>query len=158
MKKLSILLSLAIPFFILSCGGGSSNEEGNTKEEEVKVEKKTTSLSDKDNMMNRLEELNISIPNEMTFVEIKKAYGGGYSVQFISEGISEETRTMLDDWYKEQCENLVNDGWMKRNIRDNEEMMGIVANQDIFIKSSDGIDISTSFDTEKNSYSVFVKP
>ena len=155
MKNRLNILILVLPVLLFSCGGESTTEDSeNTKTE---VTRKTTSLSDKDNMMARLGELNIKLPAEMDFVEIKKN-SGEYTAHFIATDLDEAASTKLTEWYEEQCQAFATDGFIRRNIQDNEEMMGMIINHDIFISSSDGIDFSSVLDPNEKTFKVYIQP
>ena len=159
MKKTTLLLAIILSVFIWSCGGSGSEEN------KIKSEKgKTYSLKTKEGMMKKLQEFNINIPENLSFIEIKKE-ATQYTAKFKIENIDEATREQLDDWYAQQISDLTANGWNKRDIRVNEKVLGTVLNQYILSKPKGGkssldniVSISSAYNTENKSYTVSISP
>jgi uncharacterized protein involved in high-affinity Fe2+ transport len=162
MKKLAVLFMLVSLVLVWSCGGGSDDK----KVPKATAEKttKTYSLKTQEGMMKKLQELGISIPAELVFVEITKN-SSDYTAKFEKGGIDETGKAGLDTWHAGLVSQLTADGWTKRDIRVNETMIGVVYNQSIFMKPKGGgsslsnaLDITTAYDSKKKTYTLYVSP
>ncbi|MCP3921446.1 MAG: hypothetical protein GY714_02555 [Desulfobacterales bacterium] len=157
MKKLSILLLIALSFSLFSCDSSPKNEKHKKKS-------KKHSIKTKAGMMERLNEFGFEIPEKFKFVKIKKKTSS-YSVEFKAEKIDDVTKKELDEWYVKQISDLEANKWKKRPITVNVTVMGLTVNQHIFFKPKGGkssllnsIDLSSSYDPKNKSYSLFISP
>ena len=127
MKKLA-LLTIILSVILCSCGGGSSKEDKASSESEKS--EKDVILSSKEDIINKLKEFNINVPDSMTFVKIEESvtnrYKGNiaYAAKFKIENVDDATRSQLNDWHSKQFSDLIEDNWVKVDYRENVEMMG----------------------------------
>ncbi|MBN1409164.1 MAG: hypothetical protein JW956_15290 [Calditrichaceae bacterium] len=149
---------LSIAFFIMcwSCGGDSKNESSAEKPKTEK--KKKLSLKTEEGMMAKLTELDINVPAELKFVEVSRK-SGEYTAKFAANDVDEATKTKLQEWYTKLVTDKAASGWIKHDIRVNEKMVGILINQHILLKpGEDGVDISTAYDSEDKTFTLYVNP
>lgn len=164
MKKLSILLSVILTIFLCSCGGKTETKKESTEEikEEIKKETKKLSKSTKEGMMAIIDASNIDVSDELEYEKVGKK-SNSYVISFKKVNTEEETVKKLDEWFVNTINELVEAGWRKKALSENEEMMGVVVNDIIMYPPDDkdidvsyGLKLSTSYDMEKKSYSFYV--
>jgi len=162
MKKLILTLTTFLAILTWSCGGGSTQQE--SKDESEKEKGKSFSLSTQDGMMEVLKACEISIPENLKFIEITKE-SNEYSARFEAENIDETAKNQLDEWFNKQSEELISKGWRKYDVRVNESIVDSIINERILfvpggknLPISTGITISSSYDTKDSKYTLYVKP
>ncbi len=160
MKKISILFTATLFLIMTSCGG--SPEQNKDAKNETKKETKKLSKSTKEGMMAILDASGIEVPEELQFEEVKKK-SSSYVISFIKEDVDEQTRLQLDEWFTNHINKLVDDGWKKMVVRDNETILGLTMNEIIMyppkekkIRVSYGLTISSAYDSENKSYKYYV--
>lgn len=160
MKKLASIITLIVFAFAWSCGGGSETKKEATVDTTKKAEK-SYDLKTKEGMLKKIQDFNISIPEEMTFVEVKKK-SSSYAAIFEASNLDEPSIEQLQNWYKKEMQELTNEGWRPRPLRENDEMMGFIFNQTIFYKDiegtrvTDAIDFSTQLNPKENTFKVTI--
>ncbi len=161
MKKLSILLTATLFLIISSCGGSAEQKED--AKDETKKETKKLSKSTKEGMMAILDASGIEVPEELQYESVKKKTDS-YVITFIKEDVDEETMLKLEEWFTNHINKLVDDGWKKMVVRDNETIFGVTINEIIMYPPKDkkirvtyGLTISSSKDPENKNYKYFVK-
>ena len=159
MKKITLAV-LLLSFLMSACGGASEEGEKQEKKQEEKKEKKL-SKSTKEGMEQLLTSCHIEIPAPLAFTEVSKS-SSNYKISYAATKVDETKREELDVWFTEQTEHLVEHGWKKRVVRDNEEIMGSTFNETIFFKPSGssfdvtyGITLSTAYSPEDKTYKVY---
>lgn len=155
-----VILTLFVLFW--SCGGGS--EEKKTAEKPEKEESKPLSLKTKEGMMQRLQELDINVPDELIFIESSRK-SGNYTAIFEAKNVDDVLKKKLEDWYQKIIADKAEIGWKKQAIRENEEMIGSIYNQYILLRPaksgigfSGGIDITSVYNPDQKVYKLYVQP
>ncbi|MCB0503868.1 MAG: hypothetical protein KDC58_00045 [Cyclobacteriaceae bacterium] len=160
MKKLSALLIIILLAFVWSCGGGSETKKETAVDTSKKTEK-SYDLKTKEGILMKIKDFNISIPEELKFVEVKRKENG-YVAVFEAAELNDATVEKLQNWFNREVEELTNEGWRPRPISENDEMFGSIINQVLFYKSrtgstlQDAIDFSTKFDTKEKNYQAYI--
>lgn len=170
MKNIAILLSI-IALSLNSCKNSDSKTKISESEEipatvEVKKVKTPEELEEEGNMVRaELKAYFNEIPESFKFKEsLVNAMGVRKSV-FIAENVNEEAKKQLDKWVQEQSKELVNKNWEKIVLRDNEMISGMLYNSYSFKKLQGGesslkdiVSLTSVYNTEKETYTIFVKP
>lgn len=137
-----------------SCGGGGEKKE-TTKE--VKKEARLSKTT-QEGMMQVIQECNVTIHEALNFVEVEKE-SSAYKIRFLAEEVDEETKLALEEWFVNQVEKLVENGWRKMVIIENNLSFGIVSNEMAFIKPQglkinvdSGVTLSSSYNDDKKTY------
>lgn len=160
MKKLASILTLFVFAFALSCGGGSETKKEAAVDSSKKA-KKSYDLKTKDGMFMQMKDFNINIPEELAFVEIKRN-SGSYVAVFEAIDLEDATAEKLQNYFKNEVQELTNEGWKARPIREDDEMMGSIINQVLFYRArpgsslQDAIDFSSTFDKKNKDYKIFI--
>ena len=161
MRKLVIVLSAVLFLFFSSCGG-SSEQKGDAKQEETIKETKKLSKSTKEGMMAVLDEVNIEVSDELKYEEVDRK-SNAYVISFKNDSVHEDTATKLAEWFENEVDKLVEAGWKKVPVRENEEMMGIVFNEIILyppdkedVDVTYGVKLSSTYTKENQTYSFYV--
>jgi len=161
MRKLTIVLSAVLFLFFYACGG-SSEQKGDTKQEETKNETKKLSKSTKEGMMAVLDEVNIEVSDELKYEEVDRK-SNAYVISFKNDSVHEDTATKLAEWFENEVDKLVEAGWKKVPVRENEEMMWIVFNEIILyppdkedVDVTYGVKLSSTYTKENQTYSFYV--
>lgn len=160
MKKLASILTLIVFAFAWSCGGSSDTKEEAAVDTSKKAEK-SYDLKTKDGMLMKIKDFNIEVPEKMAFVEVKKK-SSSYAAIFEAKDLDESSIEELQNWYKKEMQELTDEGWKPRPMRENDEMMGLVFNQTIFYKgiegtrATDAIDFSTQLNPKENTFKVII--
>ena len=151
MKKVTLLVAaVVLSAFLWSCGSSDSNDEKTKKETLEK--KETYDLNTKEGMLLRLSDhYKVTVPSQLSFVEIEKK-SGNHKIILKAENITEEELAKLEEWYKNECQRLENDGYIKTVIQDNSKMMGMVFNDFSYRKKTEN---STATDWSWNTISVY---
>ena len=155
MKKATLLVTaIVLSVFLWSCGSSSSDSnstgEVNKKKEYFK-KLKTYDLSTEEGMSKRLlDYYKLTVPSELSFVEIKKK--GGRQMILRAENITEEELAKLNEWYKKECQRFVDKGYKKTVMQDNSKMAGLIFNDSFYMKKTD---YSTPTDWDWNSISLY---
>lgn len=160
MKKLASILTLIVFALAWSCGGGSETKKEAAADTSEKAEK-SYDLKTKDGMLMQMKDFNINIPDEMNFVEIKRN-SGDYVAVFEAKDLEDATVEKLQNWFNNEIQELTNEGWKPRPIREDDEMLGSVINQVLFYRArpgsslQDAIDLSSTFSKKDKSYKLFI--
>jgi hypothetical protein len=93
--------------------------------------------------MQLLNSCDITLHDALVFEEIAME-SDSYKIRFSSPDIDEKTLVSLDGWFAEQVDNLVNKGWKKRVIRDNEMMFGARYTEIVLLKP-EGMKVNVSY-------------
>jgi len=159
MKNISLAV-LLLAFLMSACGSGSDEADKQETKQEEKKEKKL-SKSTKEGMEQLLTSCHIEVPGELEFTEVSKS-SSDYKISYAATKIDEPKREELDAWFTGQTEHLVEHGWKKSVVRDNEEIMGSTFNEIIFFKPTGssfdvtyGITLSTAYSPEDKTYKVY---
>lgn len=138
----------------VSCGGEASSNGKKSKKKEYFEKLKTYDMNTEEGMSKRLlDYYKLTIPSQLTFVEIN--HKDGRKMILKAENITEEELAELNNWYKKECQRLVDDGYKKTVTQDNTKMMGMIFNDSFYQKKTD---YSTSTEWRVNSigfYSVY---
>lgn len=153
MKRLIYVLAV-FAFLASSCSGESPKKESTQEVKKDKPLSKTT----QEGMMQLLNSCNISLHDALVFKEVVKE-SNTYKIRFISTNVDEENLASLDEWFTNQVENLVNKGWVKKVLMDNEMMVGSRYTEIILLKPdglkvnvSYGLTFSSQYDESKKEY------
>ncbi|MDX9770655.1 MAG: hypothetical protein RBT19_09840 [Tenuifilaceae bacterium] len=138
MKRL--IYALAVFALVASSCGGESPKKESTQE--VKKDKPLSKRT-QEGMMQLLNSCDISLHDALVFEEVLME-SNAYKIRFISSDIDEESLASLEGWFAEQVENLVNNGWKKRVIRDNEMMFGARYTEIVLLKP-EGMKVNVSY-------------
>jgi hypothetical protein len=159
MKKITLAV-LLLSFLMSACGGASN--EGEQQETKQKEKKEKLNKSTREGMEQLLEECHINIPEALAFEEVTKK-SSNYNIKYSASDVDEAKREELDTWFAGQTEHLVEHGWKKRPMREDDEMFNSIINETIFFKPSGssidvtyGITISTTYTPEDKEYKVIV--
>lgn len=159
MRKVTLLLAaLVLSVFLWSCGGSSSDSSSNSslngkksKKKEYFEKLKTYDLNTEEGMSKRLSDYyKLTVPSQLTFVEIK--HKDGRKMILKAENITDEELAKLNEWYKNECQRLVDDGYKKTVTQDNSKMAGLIFNDSFYQKKTD---YSTPTDWDWNSISLY---
>ncbi len=160
MKKVTLLVAVVLLAMVWSCGNGSSSsdlsEDSNSNSEKSMKKKyfeklKTYDLSTEEGMLRRLSDYyNLTVPSQLSFVEIKNKDSRKMILK--AENVTEEDLAKLNEWYKKECQRLVDDGYKKTLMQDNAESMGMIFNDSFYQKKTD---FSTSTEWRWNSISLY---
>jgi protein involved in sex pheromone biosynthesis len=163
MKKFTTILALGVALSLMGC----SDSSGDKASGDVKKEKrKSTSLKHKDNMLNKLVEYKIVLPDVLTFKEIKRR-GSEYTAVFVATAVDAGQKKNLDSWYTNQMSKLEANGWKrsKHGNTENQKMAGLTINSYIFMKPKGGgstrtlaLTLSSISDPKASKYTVKVSP
>lgn len=118
-------------------------------------------------MLKRLSDLyEVTVPSQLSFVEIKKK-SGNHKMILKAENITEEELGKLEEWYNNECQRLENDGYKKTVMQDNAKMMGMVFNDFSYRKKTkdstptdwdwNTISLYSVYDVEKKVYELRIK-
>lgn len=147
-------LGLLFVFLIIvsSCGVDTSKKETFTEE--------TVSKTAHEEIMQIINDCNITIPKNLEFVEVAKD-STIYKIEFKGEGIDEEAKDQIEDWLIEQTERLSEEYWGKRIISNNNQLLGVQTNEVVMIKPENSkvnvennIKISTSYNYKSQIYTL----
>lgn len=116
MKKSIFLFSLFLSTILWSCGSENTKEKttGNLDPE------KTLEVSREEAMMNILGELNINIPEELTFDR-----GGENYIYFSADSVNADLKQKLDDYYNQLRVDLKANGWSEKELEKDMDLGGI---------------------------------
>ena len=154
MKKVTLLVTVVLLVMVWSCGSSSSDSSLNgekSKKKEYFEKLKTYDLNTEEGMLKRLSDYyNLTVPSQLSFVEIK--WKKGRKMILKAENITEEEFAKLNEWYKKECQRLVDDGYKKTVTQDNTKMMGMIFNDSFYQKKTE---YSTSTEWSWNSISLY---
>jgi|GEM_PF-4698682 len=132
MRNLSILAVMIISVIIGACGNSSNNENkkdgGVSTTSKIQKQDSKVDLRTEEGLLKTLEKINIQIPDEFKFVEAKLE-APYFKSKFISDTLSEESREMITEWFKNTIAKKENAGWKIMNVRDDEEIFGSIFNE-----------------------------
>ena len=154
MKKLIVITAVLFSVLMWSCGNSSSDSSSNgekSKKKEYFEKLKTYDLSTEEGMLKRLSDYyKLTVPSQLSFVEIKNK--GDRKMILKAENVTEEDLVKLNEWYKNECQRLVDDGYKKTLMQDNTESMGMIFNDSFYQKKTD---FSTATEWRWNSISLY---
>jgi len=131
MKKLNLSLTIILAVLLSSCGNTADKKETKEAKENTEVKEKIV-LDNKEDMMAKLSEFKITVPEGMEFrsvdmkVNLNKDFEEDTShvIYFDMQDVDEAKKVELENWYTKQQETLMNNNWTKEDFVENEEMMG----------------------------------
>ena len=160
MKKVTLLAAVVVVLSVMvwSCGSSSSDSSSDSssngkksKKQEYFEKLKTYDLDTEEGMLKRLSDYyKLTTPSQLSFVEIKNKDDRKMILK--SENITEGEFAKLNEWYKKECQRLVDDGYKKTVTQDNKKMMGMIFNDSFYQKKTE---YSTSTAWKWNSISLY---
>ncbi len=108
--------------------------------------------------MQIINECNLTIHESLNFLEVAKE-SDAYKIRFLAEDVDDETKLALEEWFNNQVNKMVDSGWRKMVLVENDHSFGLVSNEMSFVKPqgvkvnvSYGITLSSSYDGDKKTY------
>jgi hypothetical protein len=127
MKKVTLLVTVVVlSVLVWSCGG---NTEKKQNSDQISRTKDNSAFSTKEGMTKKLETFNFKLPEGLVYKQIEPAISNrylentGYSIIYTIEN-NDESQEILKDWFTNQFNQLISDGWIKNDYREDVEMMG----------------------------------
>ena len=128
MKKVTLLVSVVVlSVLVWSCGGNTEKKQDSDQSNRTKD---NFAFSTKEGMTKNLKSFEFKFPEGLTYKQIKPAISNrylentGYSIIYTIENNDELSQKILKDWFANQFNQLISDGWIKNDYREDVEMMG----------------------------------